>query len=294
MRGYTQRELADAFSAVGLAEGDIVYLTTQLYGLGPMADATNRLDFLERFYAAIRSAIGQGGTLVVPTFTQQVGQFGLPYIHEETVSLTGILGEHVRQRADSIRSLHPVFSVAAIGPRQDELCRDVSPVAFGVDSAFDRLARLGGKAVCLGFEYYSGHIVSLMHHVETMFAVPYYYNKIVQSAVHAEGKKIDREFVINVRYLGMECIFDYRKYTDALAERGMIRSAPIGSGDMHAVDLKDMMDVGVSQLKDDLYAFLSHPPEYRRGEIPMEGPESGGLDAAPREANWVGFKIGAR
>lgn len=274
----TTKDLTEAFSVIGLEEGDIVYLSTQLYGMGPLADAPSRLEYLDAIFSALYSVIGARGTLVVPTFTQQVGRFGVPFVLEQTESLTGIFGEYIRMRPDSIRSLHPVFSIASVGACSREICTNISPVAFGADSAFDRMVRMKAKAVCLGFDYYSGHITSLMHLVETAFAVPYYYNKLICSPVFSSGALIERPYVINVKYLDLECSFDFKRYIDTLAGAGALRSANIGRGKVHAVDAAVMFDMGVELLKRDIYAFLAHPPRFRKGEIPMDGP-SGSEDA---------------
>lgn len=287
MKRPTERDLANAFASIGLQEGDVVYLSTQLYGIGLLDGVSSREAYLEAVYRALRSVIGDRGTLVTPTFTQQVGRFGLPFILEETTSLTGIFGEYVRMQPCSVRSLHPVFSVSAIGPLAHDICSDISPVAFGTDSSFDRMVRVNAKAVCIGFEYYSGHIVSLMHYVETMFAVPYYYNKLVDSPVYARGVQMDKPFVINVKYLQMDCNFDYSRYIDSLAQNDSIRSAMIGRGSLHAVDAKSMFDMGVKLLKENMYAFLSHPPNFRKGEIPLDGPPDATMN--PMEANWTRF-----
>lgn len=269
-----------------------MYLSTRLFGVGRMTGVRTRTELLDAYLAALLEVLGPGGTVVVPTFTQQVGRFGVPYVHEETTSLTGIFGEYLRKRPDSLRSLHPVFSVTAVGRLKEAVCADVSPVAFGADSAFDRLVTLGGKAVCLGFEYYSGHIVSLMHHVETMFGVPYYYNKIVSAPVSRAGAPVDRVFVINVKYLGLDCEFDYRRYIDTLARRGRLRQARVGDGEVYAVALRDMVADGVSLLKDDVHAFLDHPPRYTAGTIPCDGPEFGERQAPGAATNWEGYFIG--
>ena len=110
-----KKDLVNAFASVGLQEGDVVYLSTQLYGLGPLSDSLSRAEYLESIYDSLNVVIGSSGTLVVPTFTQQVARFGLPFNLEETESLTGVFGEYLRKRTDSVRSLHPVFSVAAVG-----------------------------------------------------------------------------------------------------------------------------------------------------------------------------------
>jgi aminoglycoside N3'-acetyltransferase len=284
-----KKDLAESFASVGLEDGSIVYLSTQLYGIGPLRDALSRREYLAAIYAALHSVIGHKGTLVVPTFTQQVGRFGLPFILEETVSLTGIFGEYVRSRPDSVRSLHPVFSVAAIGFRAHEICDNISTAAFGIDSAFDRMVRMGTTAVCMGFDYYSGHIVSLAHLVETAYAVPYYYNKLVYSPVFSNGVQVEKPFIINVKYLDINCCFDFKKYIDTLDRSNMIRSSAIGRGEIHAVDSRVMFDTGISLLKEDIYSFLSNPPQFHKGEIPMDGPMNFG--GTFKNINSAGFHL---
>lgn len=291
MMHYSVTDLTTALQRAGVAEGDILYVSTQLFGLGPMDGVNTRKELVEAFYQGIRAAIGPQGTLVVPTFTQQVGRYGLQYTHETTESLTGIFGEYVRSLPSAQRSLHPIFSVAAIGPRAKEIAANISPVAFGRESPFDRLYRLGGKAICAGFAYYSGHITSLMHYVETAFAVPYYYNKYVTAEVWAGGARVTKPFVINVKYLSAGCSFDYRRYIDTLAAAGEIYSVPLGRGVIHSVDIQRQVDVGIELLKSDIYAFLSGPPKFEAGVIPLEGApdKEKSLQDNP---NWAGFLIG--
>ena len=290
--GYSPHEISGALKDVGIKHGDTIYVSTQLFGLGPMAGAPNRSKYLEGFHAGLRGAVGPEGTIVVPAFTQQVGRFGLPYVHEQTPCLTGIYSEFLRMRPEALRSLHPVFSVVAEGPEAEGITRDVSSVAFGRNSAFDRIYRGGGKALCFGFQYYSGHITSLMHYAETSFAVPYYYNKLVLADVFSEGQQVHRPFVINVKYPGIGCQFDYRRYIDALATRSEIHAAPIGSGMVYSVDVVRQIDIGIDLLSADVYAFLKHPPQYQHGRIPTDGPP----EAHPKGAtpsNWIGMLIGA-
>jgi aminoglycoside 3-N-acetyltransferase len=272
MKSYSVAELVKALSDVGVRDGDIIYLPTRLFGLGPLLDANGRDDLVVRFYEGVRAAIGDSGTLVVPTYTQQVGRHGVPYVHELTECETGIFSEYVRKLPGARRSLHPVFSISAIGPQAAAITDDISPVAFGRESAFDRLYQYGAKTVCAGFPYYSGHVTALVHYVETMFAVPYYYNKYVLAEVWAGGGQITRPFVINVRYLDGECEFDFRRYIDTIAEAGELKSAACGSGMLYAVDIRRMVEIGLRLLREDIYAFLAAPPKFKEGKPPLDGP----------------------
>lgn len=257
---YSANDVTQALRAVGVREGDTLYLSTQLFGLGPMAGATDSKSLCQGIYDGILGCIGASGTLVVPTYTQQVGRYGLPYIHEETASLTGIFGEFVRLLPGARRSLHPVFSVSAIGPKARVLTDDTSPVGFGFDSPFSRMERHGGKAVCIGFPYYSGHIVTMTHYVETIFSVPYYYNKIVQSEVFMGGLLVEKTFVINVKYSGTGAGFYFNRYIDRLQELGEITTSRLGRGMVYAVDIPRHIAIGVDMLREDMFAFLDRRP----------------------------------
>lgn len=272
MKLYTRDDLAQAYATAGIGPGDVVYLLSRLFSLGMLKGAKSQDDFLARHLAALRDAAGPDGTIVVPAFTPQVGRFGLPYVHEETVSSSGMLGEFVRKQPGAVRSLHPVFSLAGIGARASEILDDVSPVCFGADSAFDRLRRANAKCVCIGFPFHSGHIVSLVHHIETIFGVPYMYNKLVRAPVSKHGRAVETSFVINVRYLHIDYRYDPRRFVDALAEGGLIRQAAIGDSHVYGVEAEPMVQAGLRLLRRDLHAFLAVHPGYPEGQAPNEGP----------------------
>ena len=83
--------------------------------------------------------------------------------------------------------------------------------------------------------------------------------------------------------------FDFKLYIDTLAGAGALRTANIGRGKVHAVDAAVMFDMGIELLKRDIYAFLAHPPRFRKGEIPMDGPS--GLEDALNVRNLVGSQL---
>ncbi|MCB0344512.1 MAG: AAC(3) family N-acetyltransferase [Bdellovibrionales bacterium] len=289
MRIYTQEELLEAFKGAGIDKGDTVLLTTRLYGVGKLEGADTREQFCEAIYAVVREALGPKGTLVVPTFSQQVGSHGVNYVHEETPCRTGIFAEYVLRRPDSIRSFHPVFSLTAEGSQASRICENVSSTGFGHDSAMERLHRYGAKAVCIGFEYYTGHIVAGMHSIETLYGVPYYYNKIVTADVYRDGKKCNKDFVINVRYLDFNIAFDYRRFIDLMARRSHIRQAPVGDSCVYSCTFADMFADGFDLLNDDVYAFLKERPNWKRGVIPFEGSQQTITEEEAKRINWKLF-----
>lgn len=290
MQTYRKNELTSALAQSGLGDGDLVYLSTRLFNLGHMADSTNRRDFLEKIFDSIRAVIGPLGTIVVPTFTQQVSDYGAEYVHETTPCQTGLFGEYIRGLETSVRSLHPVFSVAANGPLAKDICHDVSPVAFGTDCAFDRIIQLGGKSTCIGFGRESGQIVSLMHFVETSFAVPYFYTKFVDAHVFASGERVNRNFFINVKYLDFDISFSFLRYISELRNAGLVGHASLGGGDIFTTDGRKLYDVGINLLKKDVYAFLKSPPTFVPGRIPCDGLSVKNSDYKGVN-NWIGLGL---
>ena len=68
---YANADVAAAFASLGLARGDVVYLSGNLGNLGFHASG-NKTATLEGFLAALFEVIGPEGTVVVPTHRPMV------------------------------------------------------------------------------------------------------------------------------------------------------------------------------------------------------------------------------
>ena len=132
------------------------------------------------------SVIGPEGTLVVPTFTTTVARNGGSFHLNKTSCDTGIFAEFVRKNHKSTRSLHPINSVAALGPLAGQICEDVASTNYGFETPFHRMLRADAKAVNLGFNHRFSN--SWHHHAETTLNLPYLYNKLLDIEVWAGTK----------------------------------------------------------------------------------------------------------
>ena len=95
---------------------------------------------------ALLAAVGPTGVVVMPTFTYDNETFTL-----DTPGRTGTLAEVFRRRSEAIRSLHPTYSVAAVGGGAAELVDGHERArATGADSPLGRLAHGGGYVLLLG------------------------------------------------------------------------------------------------------------------------------------------------
>ena len=291
MKTYSGADISDALFNVGLRPDDILFLSLRSYTLGKLHGAVNTDQFCRIFLNSILDVIGKNGTLVVPTYTQHIARFGMEYSHEDTAAITGIFPEFIRKHADSVRSFHPVFSLAAIGGRSRELMESVGASGFGAESPYDRLFKTEGFCACLGFEFSEGHLLHGAHYIESTYGVPYFYNKLLDIEVFKNGKKVDSLFTINVRYYDFEIKNNFDRYLNRMQERGRVKQAPLGASNLYVCKFKDQLREGYELLKEDVYAFLESAPKWRKGEIPFEGPVVKLIDEDLVSANWSGYTL---
>ena len=157
----SERQLVEDLHALGVASGDAIVVPSSLRAVGPVDGGADAVA------SALVDAAGPSGLVVAPTFTYDSARFD----PAETPGRTGALPEAFRRRSDSVRSLHPFYSVAAVGQAARSLCADheLRP-ATGINSPLDRLAAAGGSVLLLGVD----HTANTTAHVgEFHAAAPY-------------------------------------------------------------------------------------------------------------------------
>ena len=143
-----------------------------------------------------------------------------------TPSECGRITEVFRKRAGAVRSRHICHSVAAIGPRADEvLGKGIR--SFGPGSSLDRLYQLNSWYLFLGVGF---SVCTALHMVEEIMQVPYrYYRDFAGSQVILpDGRAIPCPSVEFLRKAGYRN--DFSKVEDILAEDGVLRTRRVGGG----------------------------------------------------------------
>jgi aminoglycoside 3-N-acetyltransferase len=138
--------LVDELKALGLAPGDRVFVHSSLRAVGQLAGGP------EMVTKALLSVVGASGLVAAPTFTYDNRTFD-PLL---TPGRTGALAEALRASPGAVRSLHPFYSIAAVGAGAAELCVGHHLVAgTAPGSPLDRLAAGDGKVLLLGTSHTS-------------------------------------------------------------------------------------------------------------------------------------------
>jgi len=178
--------LCQSYLSVGAFDADILYLYTDFRSFGArVAGYQNRDEFCGAIVAPLLKC---GKTIVLTTFTYtSVGRFDVL----GTRTKLGAMNKWILEQTDFLRSEHPLFSYAAIGPNAG-LVECIGKAAFGYDCIFDRLQ--GKRAAFL----HVGRPVSMgntaLHYIEHMCGATYRIHKAFRTEVFRGDQYIGTDY----------------------------------------------------------------------------------------------------
>jgi aminoglycoside 3-N-acetyltransferase len=219
----TADSLTRCLVEAGVERSDILVVHSNVSGFLKLdlPEVRQRLGVL---LEALLGAVPEG-TLLVPTFSYRFCRTGT-FNADTTLSEVGLFSEFVRRDARALRSSHPIFSFAAIGPHRDFLCRNLSPSSYGAGSIFERLYVSDAKL--LHFDVTVADSCTFAHFPEQSVGVPYRYSKYFRGSSTVDGKTVEGDWEFYVRAIER---WDFppqvaaeMRYTRELEASGLSRS----------------------------------------------------------------------
>ena len=186
MKIYNQDNIRKCLIKIGLKKGDLVFVNPEIYRLGKFENTKSNRNVFEEFYYIIKKIVGSEGTICVNTYTFDTLRFKKKFIYESPKCTSGNFSTLILSQKKSIRSNHPVFSVASIGKQSKFICSHNSFHNYGFNSPYEKFLRLGGKFLNLGMDPWQN---PCNHIAEHMIGVPYYYNKLTTIPYYKNNKK---------------------------------------------------------------------------------------------------------
>lgn len=232
--GLSCRELAVSFRELGVEGGDTLLVHSAYKSLGPVRGGPTTV------IAALREALGEDGTLIMPTFNFGFCE-GEPFDVRKTPSHMGVLTELVRNDPRSKRVEHPIHSFAVLGAKADEAASISDPSSFGAGSLFGHLREWDAKIMIIGLAYNDS--MTFFHHVEEQQGVDYRYLKSFSGTVtDAAGESLERTVTMYVRDLDLGVLTSVDAMGELLANKGLIRSARIGQADARIMQARAIFE----------------------------------------------------
>ena len=261
----TSKKLLRNLIDLGLKKKDVVFVSANFSRL-----TINFPRLSEIFFKDLSNFLSREGTLVSQSYTTYTARYGVKYIHEKSLPINGALSKIFFYSKKKIRSLHPINSFIAIGKHAKVICSKNSMNNFGIGSPLDRVLDLNGKVLRIGIK--SGDS-PYMHYAETLFGVPYTYNKLLDIKVIKFNKIIKKIFIANVRYLEnvKNIIYDLNKLNKLFKKKFKENITYFANEQVSLINSKKVVDYYFDMLKKNIWSFLKKKPIFKKGQIPFDG-----------------------
>jgi aminoglycoside 3-N-acetyltransferase len=237
-------QLHEQLRALGVRRGGVLLVHTSFRAVGPVEGGPLGL------IAALRRAVGNDGTLVMPTMTDGESKFD----PKTTPTLDmGITAETFWRQPGVTRSTHPGGSFAAAGPLAASICRSqpLSP-PHGPDSPVGRVHDLDGQVLLLGVTHSEN---TTLHLAEAIAKVPY-------SVSHPCLVEADGELRTVMIAETDHCCMRFRFADHWLAAKELQREGPVGQARARLCASRDIVAVAFEQLEAEPLVFLCSPEEH--------------------------------
>lgn len=173
----TLEAVAAGLAKLGLSKGDVVLVHSDLRSLAPARELVKLPHCgADLIIDAFLEVVGPDGLVIFPTFTKtfDLGEpvyNGLVFDPKETPSRVGSITNLFWRRPNAVRGTHPTHSVAAIGRRAAEFCREPeNSTTFDRRGPWGRMYDWDGKICFFGTDNRTNTTV---HVVEDWMDLPY-------------------------------------------------------------------------------------------------------------------------
>ena len=216
---FSKQQLIEHLRDLGIEPGCVLMPHTSMKAIGPVEGGPDTV------VQALLEAVGPKGTLVMPSFTFSFCLTGM-WDRDATPSEMGILSEIVRCLPEAQRSLHPIYSVAAVGYHAKHYGNCMDENGVGDESPFPLLVEHDAILGLFGVGYNQGF--TLGHHIEWQENVSYRYVKTFPGKVTDHSQEVKGAFSMLVRDLDKGVVTDYRKFGYMLEHAGQIMVGRFG------------------------------------------------------------------
>jgi len=239
----TKKDIEFSLSLMGIKKGDTVLVHSAYTAIGEIEGGANAV------IDAFLNVIGNRGTLVMSTLTG----WAAPFDRDNSPSAVGWLSECFRRRNGTLRSMHPVHSVAAYGKHAEYITEghENCPTGCGDGTPYHKIEKLGGKAMLLGVDMDRN---TIMHMLEERADLRYLLSLDIPAPTYTPDKKT---FTLTKFPPGHR---DFLSATPYLRRSGAMIEGMIGNAVTKVIDIRKLCEVMDEVLRRDPLFFICHNP----------------------------------
>lgn len=268
----TKQNLVDEFNSLGMNQEDTIFVHSAYSSLGRAPGGVEGGP--QTVNDAILEVIGSEGTLIQPTFNYDFLK-GAPWDIRTTPSQMGVLTELLRVDPRAKRMFHPIYSMAAIGARAEELAAHRTNDCFGETTIFKKFRDWDAKILILGLPYSKSF--TFLHHCEQAAGADYRFLKEFKgTAIDFNGKPQKVTYTMLVRDVERGVVLDFEPI-GALLDSQVVNMKKIGLGDVRLMKCNDVFRVAVKAIKEQKgpgLTYVIETPDRAKDWIPPMKPVS--------------------
>ena len=272
----TTANLVQDFLQLGVPRGGLLMVHSSLRSIGHVSGGA------ETVVDALLEVLGPSGTLVVPTFTDEIAMDpNFVFDPLNTPSLVGAISEVARRRPGAYRSLHGWHSLSAIGPLSDVIVKEVGSSPWLPDGPFPKMIDYGGMFMLLGVPYQR---LTLVHLMEWECGVDYRPGRLVEVPTRCPDGSL-------AKLVNLECPpeppfpgNDFNRLGQVMEDQSLVRLGVVGNATARLFHGQDVRKVAWELYSKDNRAFLQeggvitelsygHTVTRPRGELCVLNPE---------------------
>jgi len=240
---FGKAQLVEHLRDLGVKKGSVLMAHVSYKSIAPI-DGTP-LTVIE----ALLEAVGDSGTLIVPTFTFSFCETR-KWNRQESPSESGFITELARNQSNAKRSCHPIYSVAAFGEKSDDYkaCNDKNGI--GDQSPFRLLVKHDAIMSLIGVGYNQGF--PLGHHIEWKQNVDYRVLKKFRGVVIDNNVVSENDYSMSARNLEEGILTDFRKLGWMLEQQGAMKVGRFGWAIARCVRAREYYTLCEKWLKDEV------------------------------------------
>lgn len=257
-------ELRSALTAIGIGEGDTVIMHSSLLNLGRLSGSDPE-ETPNKIISALIRFLGSSGTLAALAPNYDYSNKGIPFDTKNSpvAHEVGVLNAALAYHPKAERSANPIFSIAAIGSKAEDICNGSNASAFGSESAWDRAVRADAKILLLGSSFQR---LTIIRYIEQCAGVPYLYVKYFPTKIYRDSVELPFKVTALLRYSNLPINYDLSMFEKELVAANILKKVSVGGGEVKSMDARKSVRTGIERINHDIHFFLSHPPSYNEDE----------------------------
>jgi aminoglycoside 3-N-acetyltransferase len=242
--GITKDQIVRDLRSLGIHEGDHVGASLSFKSIGRVQSGP------EGFIDALIEAVGSGGTIMMPTYTNfyplsdvRSGKIDYIFDHGTTKATTGLVPEMLRNREASIRSRHPTNSITAVGEAADYLTEghDEEAPAY---LPYSRLAGIDGKILCMGV---GDNLIAVRHEAQYLAGLL----NVIPFRLGVNYRDGDGRIKTFIRRDRGGCIKRLPEFVPKLMQSGTIKEGRVGKARSLLMPAREGLEAMTAMLKED-------------------------------------------